>query len=30
MDRVLRAMSLMHNLVAKLEVLWNHEAILEP
>jgi hypothetical protein len=30
MDRILRAMSPIHDLVAKLEVLWNHKAVLEP
>jgi hypothetical protein len=29
-DRVSRAMSLIHDLAAKLEVLWDHKAILEP
>jgi hypothetical protein len=30
MDRVLKAMSLIHDLVVKLEVLWNHKVVLEP
>jgi hypothetical protein len=30
MDRILRAMSLIHDLVVKLEVLWNQKAVLEP
>jgi hypothetical protein len=30
MDRISRAMSLIHDLAAKLEVLWDHKAILEP
>jgi hypothetical protein len=30
MDRIPRAMSLIHDLAAKLEVLWNHKAVLEP
>jgi hypothetical protein len=30
MDRVPRAMSLIHDLVMKLEALWNHKAVLEP
>jgi hypothetical protein len=29
-DRVSRAMSLIHDLVVKLDVLWDHKAILEP
>jgi hypothetical protein len=29
-DRVSRAMSIIHDLAAKLEVLWDHKAILEP
>jgi hypothetical protein len=30
MDRVSRAMSLIHDLAAKLKVLWDHKVILEP
>jgi hypothetical protein len=30
MDRIPRAMSVIHDLVAKLEVLRNHKAVLEP
>jgi hypothetical protein len=30
MDRILRAMGLVHDLVVKLKVLRNHEAVLEP
>jgi hypothetical protein len=30
MDRISRAMGLVHDLVAKLKVLWNHKAVLEP
>jgi hypothetical protein len=30
MDRVPRAMSLIHDLAAKFKALWNHKAILEP
>jgi hypothetical protein len=29
MDRVPRAMSLIHDLAVKLEVLWNHKVVLE-
>jgi hypothetical protein len=30
MNRIPRAMSIIHDLAAKLEVLWNHKAVLEP
>jgi hypothetical protein len=30
MDRIPRVMSLIHDLVAKLKVLQNHKAVLEP
>jgi hypothetical protein len=30
MDRIPLAMGLVHDLVVKLEVLWNHKAVLEP
>jgi hypothetical protein len=30
MDRVSKAMSLIHDLAVKLEVLWDHKVILEP
>jgi hypothetical protein len=29
-DRIPRAMSLIHDFAVKLEVLWNHKAVLEP
>jgi hypothetical protein len=29
-DRILRAMSLIHDLAVKLKILWNHKSILEP
>jgi hypothetical protein len=30
MDRVSTTISLIHDLTTKLEVLWDHKAILEP
>jgi hypothetical protein len=29
-DRIPRAMSLIHDFAVKLKVLWNHKAVLEP
>jgi hypothetical protein len=30
MDKIPRAMSLIHDLAVKLEIFWNHKANLEP
>jgi hypothetical protein len=30
MDRIPRTMDLVHDLAVKLDVLWNHKAVIEP